>query len=331
MKRQKIFLSSTNKWDDVTYNVQARPLTELLPFHTVRATDRNKVIVGDDNVIYGVQGMSYTLIPNSLIKSCIDEVIGEHDVKILHNPRGEFSMNIHLPSEVFTVGDDRDTIQKSVIINNSYNARVPFSVQGKVLNVTEGRVREKGMRVSYYREICKNGLMGWSDEFMSYDSYVTWLSKGQPHNYDKVKEIKTYVDEGIEETSRKEEVTFLKNFKHKNLDLSMFYDNLKTLLQDFIGRKASTSLQVYEQMQQKSMEGVQIEELIIDAGLPRKLAKIALDRLEIERQTLDAKSSLWLVYNSANYALFSQSSGLAIDRRYELDRVLFNNLNTQLI
>lgn len=189
MKRQKIFLSSTNKWDDVTYNVQARPLTELLPFHTVRATDRNKVIVGDDNVIYGVQGMSYTLIPNSLIKSCIDEVIGEHDVKILHNPRGEFSMNIHLPSEVFTVGDDRDTIQKSVIINNSYNARVPFSVQGKVLNVTEGRVREKGMRVSYYREICKNGLMGWSDEFMSYDSYVTWLSKGQPHNYDKVKEL----------------------------------------------------------------------------------------------------------------------------------------------
>lgn len=312
-------------------HIYAKPLTELLPDYTVRATDRNKVIVDDNKVIYGVQGMSYTLIPNELIKTCVDEVIGEHQVSIFYNPKGEFSINVHLPNDTFRVGDCRDTIQKSVIINNSYNARVPFSVQGKVVNVTEDRVREKGIRVSYYRQICSNGLMGWSDEFMSYEAYANWLLQGQPNNYEKVEEIKTYVDEGIEEVDRKEELIFLKNFKHKYLDLAKFATNLKSILRDFVARQESLSLRVYQKMQMATIHEAKAERLIIDAGLPKKLATLALDRLDTERQMLESDVNLWLLYNSANYALFSESSGLALDKRYERDRDIFNNLNLQLV
>ena len=74
-----------------------------------------------------------------------------------------------------------DTLEKALIITNSYTGKSPFTIQGKVLStsrsITTNEIAPR-MRVSHYRLVCDNGLMGWADEFFNLDEYADWLEGG---------------------------------------------------------------------------------------------------------------------------------------------------------
>ena len=330
MAKSKVLLESTDSWDLIDLPVENVKLKTLMPEYDIMASDRTNAIVAGDK-IYGIVGNQYTLIPNSLIRRSLDEVVGDYKLKALYNSRGEYSMIIRLPASRYEIGTREDSIEKSLIIGNSINGRSHLTVQGNVVSTSTDEVRDRGLKVSFYREICTNGLMGYSDQFMGVDEYLDWLLLGQPHNYNKVQKITVSEDDGRDVIETEKEEIFQKTFKHKMLDVEIFEANLKSLLRKFMSTKDSLTLKVYERMQQRSIRKTDASEILIDAGLPKQLVQLALDTLDAERSALGTEFNAWLLYNSANSALFSNKSGLSFDKRYEFDERLFHGINKSLL
>lgn len=329
MAKSKVLLETTDSWDLIDLPVKNVKLKTIMPEYEIMASDRTNAIVAGDK-IYGIVGNQYTLVPNSLIRSALDEVVGDYKLKAMYNSRGEYSMIIRIPEARYEIGTREDTIEKSLIIGNSINGRSHLTVQGNVVSTSTDQVRDAGLKVSFYRQICANGLMGYSDQFMTVDEYLDWLLAGKPHNYNKVQRIDVSEDDGRDVIEREKEEVFQKTFKHKMLNIEIFEANLKALLQKFMTTKDSLTLKVYERMQKKTINRSEAEEIIIDAGLPKQLVKLALDTLDAERLAVGTDYNAWLLYNSVNSSLFSNKSGLSFDKRYLTDESVFHNINSLL-
>ncbi|QHT71498.1 hypothetical protein GXP67_34980 [Rhodocytophaga rosea] len=317
-------LEQASSWEDICFPIEAVELSSLLPEgYQLLATDRQIAIIGDSHLggkdIFALQSKEYSLIPNSLIRSVIDDCISGYSLNIRYTTQGEFSIAIILPEKV-NMGSEQ--LYKSVIINNSYNGKTPFTIQGTSI----GMYNEKRVRSSYYREICSNGLMGWVDDFISMQDYLNWLAAGQPK---KSKDRQQQVSKEIKEDIPKEEL-LQKRFSHKGLKNEWFKEYLAKELHNFLNYPKSLTAQVYNRLSSKPVSK-EAESIITDIGVPRMLAKQAQDRLRREEKLLSVKPNLWLVYNAVNYALFNSRSSLTINDRYKLDESALHYLTTQTI
>lgn len=68
--------------------------------------------------------------------------------------------------------------------------------------------------------------------------------------------------------------------------------------------------------------------VITESGLPKMLARNAMDRLAEEMRLLETPANLWLAYNAVNHALFNSRSSLSISDRFRLDEAAFHQLAT---
>lgn len=182
------------------------------------------------------------------------------------------------------------------------------------------------MRVSYYRKVCTNGLMGWADDYYTVDEYLNWLAAGKPNKHRKIEKEKEH--ELVEVTEREvkweHEILLKRKFAHKGLDLVIFKQHLEQAFQQFVQQRHSLTTEVYKQLSRKAVTGDR-EKLFADTKLPKKLATAALERLAHEEELLQTEANLWLAYNAANFALFNSKSSLAINDRFRQDEQLFHH------
>ncbi|WP_026461331.1 hypothetical protein [Adhaeribacter aquaticus] len=323
MSTQSTNLEKANNWDAICFPVKEEKLQTLLPGnYNLLPSDRQRAIVGSmpdgTQHIFALQSDEYTLISNDLLRSVVDSVAVDYKIDARYSSRGDFSINIILPDSL-KVGEER--IYKNLIINNSYTGKSPFNIQGSSIESTN----EEKVKVSYYRQICSNGLMGWADEFMTYEEYFNWLANGQPKKY--LDALKEKVEHVNIERIKKEEKILAETFHHKGLNLEFFQEHLTNILRNFVSQKDSVTGSVYNKLVQVAMPtDAAIQQVIGESGLPKKLATLAVERLREEEKLLETEANLWLVYNAANYALFNGKSALTINERFKADQKAFNNI-----
>jgi hypothetical protein len=303
--------------------VEAVPLASLLPEgYELLASDRQLAITGETRAghkdIFALQSKEYSLIPNQLIRSIVDECISGYSLDIRYTTQGEFSITIILPDQV-SMGSEQ--LYKSLIINNSYNGKMPFTIQGTSIRMQKA----KRVRISYYREICSNGLMGWVDDFMNMQDYLSWLAAGQPKKYKDSLQHQITIEN---EQHQQKENLLEKKFSHKGLKTEWLKELLTKELQNFLNQPSSLTTQVYNRLANNQVFE-NLGQIIEDTQLPKMLAKQALDRLRKEEKLLGVKPNLWLVYNAINYALFNSRSSLTINDRYKMDESALHHLSAQ--
>ena len=321
---RKNLLSHATNWDTICFPVETIALENLLPDnYNVIATDRQNAIIGKkndgNNQVYAIQSKSYSLIPNALIKSVADECLGiDYELSVRYSLQGEFSIGIVLPDSLVIGKTGNDTIRKQLTFTNSYNGKTPFTIQGHEMR----GIKSATMRVSYYRQICSNGMMGWADEFISLDEYLNWLTNGMPANV-KVK--------GLEERfEQKDEEQFLRIFSHKGISIDKFQQFLVGLVNNFsqIKKESSTS-QVYNLMTDLQVTDLEeATEIIRKVGIPKKLISAALERMELEQGMLESSANVWLLYNAVNHSLFNQVTSMSVQDRFYADERVFHGLLT---
>jgi hypothetical protein len=335
MSTKSTKLEQASKWDTICFPVEVVPLVDLLNEPYLLPSDRNRAVVGEmtpgRKTIFAMQSGEYTLIPNKLVREVADRELPGHKLSASFTDRGEFSLSIVMPdevSEIATTGNSqvRDRLFRSLIINNSYSGKTPFSLQGSAEWEKEVTGRRTEMRVSYFREICTNGLMGWADDYYTIDEYLQWLAAGKPTKHRKIQQEREaeLVERVDRRVTREHEILIERKFHHKGLNLDMFRKHLEQAFQQFIKRSHSLTSSIYKELARKPVEGDR-EKLFTDTKLPKKLAAIALERLAHEETLLQTEANMWLAYNAANYALFNSKSSLAINDRFRQDEQLFHH------
>lgn len=327
-------LDQTQEWDKLCFDVSVQPLAELLTDQYRLPNDRSRAVVGvneaGEKTIYAIQSGEYTLIPNQLVRDVAEQQLPGHRVAASYTDRGEFTLSLIMPNEISEVSNNgtstvKDRLFRSLIINNSYSGKTPFSLQGSAEWEREITGTRTEMRVSYFREVCTNGLMGWADDYYSIDEYMEWLAKGKPTKHRKIREEKPaeLVERNDRKVEREHEILVERKFHHKGLNLDIFRKHLEQAFQQFLRRSHSLTSTIYKELARTPVTGDR-EKLFADTKLPKKLAAVALERLLHEETLLGAEANLWLAYNAANYALFNSKSSLAINDRYRQDELLFH-------
>lgn len=358
MAKTKLLLTTEN-WDQIAYPVQLQAFETLLGGYTSVARDRQQFIVGrppdqPKPVIFGLQGNRYSLFENRLIRQVASSVLGQYDLKAAYTQQGEFSLTLSLPTQRFDVlsptrkghkpATTPDTLEKALIITNSYTGKSPFTIQGKVLSTSRSMTTNEiapRMRVSHYRLVCDNGLMGWADEFFNLDEYADWLAQGgtdsrQPTRLTNVQESKTFFEPARTETTEhveRETETILpfSRIRHSGFTEESFKNTLTGLMQEFIGAQDSLSRQLYTRLAEHAIRPHRAANYLKKAKMPRKLVQQAIDRMQVETNLLGVKPNLWLLYNGLNHSLFHQPTSLSINQRYDLDGSLFHCLSQAVL
>lgn len=310
--------SLSDSWDDICYPVKPVWLADILPDYEIMATDRQQLVVGEPfgerKTIFGIQSADYSIIPNILIREVIDKLYAEYSLQIKYTSTGEFSISIILPHEL-TIGGE--SLQRSLILTNSYNGKTPFSIQGQTLTtILDGSSGHAG---SMYRALCQNGLMGWADSFSALTDYQEWLQQGA-HETKRKRAGKTA---SISTLLKKE--PSLRKIHQSSLAPEMFQEQLYNLLAGLNQQQPTLTARVYEQFQQKTVFRAD-DEIFKTLPIPVQLAKQAKERLRFEQRILGADSSYWLMYNAVNHALFNARSSLTLNDRYKLDEKVFHQL-----
>jgi hypothetical protein len=310
-------LERADKWDPICFPVRTLPLADLLPDgYELLATDRQTAVVGEMDPgrfqVFALQGKDYSLIPNQVIRRVVDNCIEDYTLDIYYSERGEFSITIILPEQV-AVGEER--LSKSLIINNSYSGKTPFTLQGATL---QGQPASR-TRISYYRSVCSNGLTGWADDFTTLEEYLAWLRTGRPRR------VRETIPAGPLSTVPEHDGLLAKKIPHKRLDMEWFGEYVSGIIRRFLAQESSVTAQVYGRLAQTAPAS-QAPGLIADLGIPKQLARQAVERLRKEEKLLRVESNLWLVYNAINYSLLNSRSSLTITDRYEWDEKALHHL-----
>lgn len=335
MSTQSTLLEKASQWDTICYPVTTEPLASLLNGEYRLPSDRSRAVVGEvtpgQKTIFAVQSGEYTLISNQLVRDVAEAQLPGHRLNASYTTRGEFCLSLVMPDEindVATTGKSqvRDRLFRSLIINNSYSGKTPFSLQGSAEWEREQTSSQSKMRVSYFREVCTNGLMGWADDYYTLDEYLNWLTAGKPTKHRRIE--KEREAELVEVTERKvereHEILLERKFHHKGLNIELFKKHLEQAFQQFLQQRHSLTTEVYKELSGKLVTGDR-EKLFAATKLPKKLAAAALERLAYEETLLQTDANLWLAYNAANFALFNSRSSLAINDRFRQDEQLFHH------
>lgn len=325
---------ASSKWDDICFPVRAVPFTDILPDYDIVATDRQLLVIGEPTgrkpVVYAAQSNEYSIIPNSLLREVTDRLIPDYNLDVRYTPNGEFAINVVMKGDRIQIGKQTDTLTRSLVFNNSYNGKMPFKVQGTVVNTTTvEKYKEAQMRISYYRQICTNGLMGWADELMSLDKYLAWLLKGKPKTYKDAREMKTTFEQAYtyqEQVGQEHEVALSRKFHHKGLDLNIFEQYLEKVIGQFLQQETSLTLDIYKKMAKQHVDIAQAEKLMVDARLPKMLARQAMTRMAEEERLLESEPNVWLLYNAINHTLFNAQASMSINDRFRQDEAIFHDL-----
>lgn len=337
MSQQSIILDRATQWDTICFPIKSVPLASLLPTdYQLLPTDRQLAIVGEQTLgkksIFALQSAEYSLVPNELLRRVAEREFPNHNLDVHFTHQGEFSINLILPDEIniFSKSGDTKTVDrlyKSMILNNSYSGKTPFTLQGTALKEHTTTRTESKMRVSYYREICSNGLMGWADDYLTMDEYLTWLMNGKPKKYKDALKIKdAELVELTKQTENKEtDILIQKKFHHKGLNLDWFEQHLTNIFQEFKRKQHSLTPTIYKNLVQHATPE-NLGSIFSETGLPKMLARTALERMQKEERELKTSANLWLAYNAVNYSLFSSRSSLSINERYRLDEAAFHQL-----
>ena len=309
----------TDSWDDICFPVQSVWLADLLPTYDIVATDRQQLIVGNiaggRNTIFGIQSADYSVIPNTVIREVVDELIPQYKLLIQYTPTGEFSINIVLP-EVFQIG--KESLQRSLILTNSYNGKTPFTLQGQSFITLLHP--DSVLRSSMYRGVCQNGLLGWADHFEDASAYQTWLEQWAAASQ------KTRLSKSRPAGDRKGRPSpGIRTIHHSELTIDVFRQHLRGLLIDHLKPELTLTSEIYTQLQQSEMRP-RDEGLLRELPVPAQLAKQARERLRTEERLLNVNPSYWLLYNAVNFALFTSRSSLTLNDRYRLDEQVFHQL-----
>ncbi|MDF7815562.1 MULTISPECIES: hypothetical protein [Hymenobacter] len=335
MSTKATLLDHATEWDKICFPIEVAPLVNLLNEPYLVPSDRSRAVIGEvtpgQKTIFAMQSGEYTLIPNTLVREVAEQQLPGHSLRASFTDRGEFCLSIIMPDEINDVATTdnskvRDRLFRSLIINNSYSGKTPFSLQGSAEWEREQTSSHSKMRVSYYREVCTNGLMGWADDYYTVDEYLNWLAAGKPTKHRKIQQEKEHelVEVTEREVKREHEILVERKFAHKGLNLQIFKQHLEQAFQQFVQQRHSLTTEVYKQLSRQAVTGDR-EKLFADTKLPKKLASAALERLAYEETLLQTDANLWLAYNAANYALFNSKSSLAINDRFRQDEHLFHH------
>ena len=344
----KLTLERTQNWKHIVFPVEPVPLKSLLNQElSIFDSGRSTAIVGQwpdgEKGIFAVQSAKYSLIPNRLFQTAADRVLGDdYQVLVRFSRKGDFQINLVLPERVewhstARIESDfapRDILQRQITILNSYTGKSQIHLQATELK----QVLTQRVRISYYRQICTNGLMAWADEFLTMDEYFDYLATGKKPTerhfaFDRSLEGFTHDKTSIETyTTESTQQLLQKSFSHRGLEEKPFLEFLCQFLTETIAygqQSNSLTLPVYQKMTQKRVDDTaKALDLLIDASLPKKLAMAALERMNEEAVALQVQPNAWLLYNGANHALFNQPSSVPLDVRYKLDARLFHTVNT---
>ncbi|MCF2444057.1 hypothetical protein L0657_08825 [Dyadobacter sp. CY345] len=308
---------STN-WEDICYPVSPVWLSDILPDYDIIATDRQQLIVGEPlggrKTVFGIQSADYAIISNILIKEIVDELFPDYTLQIKHTATGEFSISIIFPQQV-SIGGER--VQRSIILTNSYNGKTPFTIQGQTLTAMMDNSAAAGS--SLYRDLCKNGLMGWADSFGNLSAYRSWLTQSSPGKEKKktgksLPAVKGKKDDGNQ-----------RKIHHSRLSPELFQQQLREMLSNQAPKQSTLTETVYEHLQQKTVSKAD-ENIFKSLPIPVQLAKQAHERMRLEQRLLGADTSYWLMYNAVNHALFNARSSLTLNDRYKLDERVFHQI-----
>ena len=308
----------TDSWDDICYPVSPVWLSDILPDYDIIATDRQQLVVGEPvggrKTVFGIQSADYAIIPNVLVKEVVDKLFTNYTLQIKHTSTGEFSISVIFPQQISIGGE---SVQRSIILTNSYNGKTPFTIQGQTLTSMMDHTAAVGS--STYRDLCKNGLMGWADSFLELSVYQNWL-KQTPSGKEKKKTGNKTAD-----AKRQKADGDFRKIHHSRLSPELFQEQLHQMLISQVPNQPTLTETVYEHLQQRTLKKVD-ENILKTLPIPVQLAKQAHERLRFEQRLLGTTPSYWLIYNAVNHALFNARSSLTLNDRYKLDERVFHQI-----
>jgi len=309
---------TSDSWDEICYPVNPVWLSDILPDYDIIATDRQQLIVGEPTggrkTVFGIQSADYAIIPNILIREVVDKLFTDYSVQIKYTSTGEFSISIIFPQAVQIGGEE---VRRSIILTNSYNGKTPFTIQGQTFSAMLDENINSGS--SIYRDLCKNGLMGWADSFTELSVYRSWLSQ-HASGKDKKKAAKKVAAPNQQKSSGA-----IQKIHHSRLTPGLFQDQLHVMLSAQITDKSTLTETVYGHLQERKVSKAD-ENMLKSLPIPVQLAKQAHERLRLEQRLLGTDPSYWLMYNAVNHALFTSRSSLTLNDRYKLDERVFHQI-----
>ncbi|GAB4019418.1 hypothetical protein GCM10028808_57100 [Spirosoma migulaei] len=320
----------TNTWDEICFPVESVRLASILPDYAILPSDRQHAIVGSPATgkptIYAIQSEDYSVVPNELLRDVVNSRIPQYEISVRYTDIGEFNINIITPDEV-SVGSER--LYRNLIINNSYNGKSPFTMQGTLVN--DNTIKKTGVRVSYYRQICTNGLMGWADEFLEMDTYLNWLLAGKPKKFKDALDVKESVETRIVKSDVEVEQIVQKKLHHYRLNMDYLQSYLGQVIDQFMAHKGALTTKVYDRLYKMPMKENTIDQLAKQVKIPVQLVKQAQERLKIEERLLQSEPTMWLLYNAFNYSLMNSRASLSLADRYSMDEKVFHELTHQAL
>ena len=130
-------------------------------------------------------------------------------------------------------------------------------------------------------------------------------------------------------TEREATTLVKRQFAHKGLDLELFKKQLCQIFGTFSnyahGQEKAPTLSVFEKLAQAPAPD-QLATVLAEVGLPKVLARDAMERMAYEEKQLGSGTNLWLAYNAVNHALFNSKTSLSINDRFKIDEATFHKM-----
>jgi Domain of unknown function (DUF932) len=267
--------------DEILFPVQSMSPQDLFGGYEFGGQMSTAIYAPTQHKLLHLGGSNYKLISNEeLISPIFDklkEVVGEtgFEVQCWNEDDRRFSARFILKEKIIKVADN-DMVNAMIEVQNSYDGSLKQSVG-----------------LSYYRQVCSNGMMGWRQE----DSFAD-------------KHYKQIKDRYMDNLTR----------------LLQRLDTLDNQLQQF------KKLQE-RQITQIELEGImeKIRGFKSNDSFPKKIIAEVPMKMYQEAEVIGSQPTAWLLYNGFNHFLNHDTRiGLAMDIKENIDRNILSTIRTEL-
>jgi Domain of unknown function (DUF932) len=267
--------------ENILFNVQAIEPEKLFTGYKFGGQMSTAIYCPSLEKVLHFGGSNYKLVTNEElivpIHEKLTEIVGKtgFEVKCWNEDDRRFSAQFILTEKIIKVAD-KDVVNAMIEVQNSYDGSMKQSIG-----------------LSYYRQICSNGMMGWRQE----DSFSDKHEKNK-------------------------EVRYLTNLER----ILKRLDSLDNQLQQF--RKLQE-----RQVTQLEMERIMtvIREFKHNDSFPKKILPEVPSKVYEEAQAIGTAPTAWLLYNGFNHFLnHDERVGISMDVKEQVDRNVLSVIRKEL-
>ena len=281
IKIKAILKAERNTLEEILFKVESMKPAALLGALEFGGQISTAIYAPTKRKLLHVGGSNYKLISNEeLINPIYDRLkkeFGEKDFEIecWNEDDRRFLVRFILNKKILKVSDN-DVVNAMIEVQNSYDGSLKQSIC-----------------LSYYRQICSNGMMGWKQEDAFADKHNKQIGYMHMYNLEKIIERLETPDSQLEQFKKMQE-------------------------------RKITEIELWD-----IMERVRVFKA--NDSFPKKIIQEVPMKMYQEAEKIGSQPTAWLLYNGFNYFLNHDARiGLAMDIKENIDRNILSTIKKAL-